>query len=150
MLIRRMAKSVNRVHAPDALLPQMLLFTRIATAGFFLAHAIVRIVKNTIPQFALFMDSQGFPAPEAVVWAITVTELVAGALLIVGRYVRPAAAALMAIAAGGIALIHRHFGWFVGEHGTGGIEYSAALIVLLLIIIADDHDRHRGAAAPIA
>ena len=47
-------------------------------------------------------------------------------------------------AAGGIVLIHRHFGWFVGEHGTGGSEYSVALIVLLLIVIADDHDRRPG------
>jgi putative oxidoreductase len=143
-----MSEPVAQSQAPGALLPRMLLLTRLATAGFFMAHAIVRIVKNTIPQFALFMDSQGFPAAEALVWAITVTELIAGVLLIVGRYVRPAAAALISIAAGGIVLIHWHLGWFVGEHGTGGMEYSVALIVLLLLIMADDHDRHRGASTP--
>ncbi len=123
------------------LLPPMLWLTRIAVAGFFTAHAVTRIVLGTIPQFTLFMDSQGFPAPEAWVWAITVTEIVAGVLLVAGRQVRIAASALLAIAAVGILLIHRHFGWFVGEHGTGGSEYSVALIVLLLIVIADDHDR---------
>ena len=123
------------------LLPPMLWLTRIAVAGFFTAHAVTRIVLGTIPQFTLFMDSQGFPAPEAWVWAITVTEIVAGVLLVAGRQVRIAAGALLAIAAVGILLIHRHFGWFVGEHGTGGSEYSVALIVLLLIVIADDHDR---------
>ena len=123
------------------LLPPMLWLTRIAVAGFFTAHAVTRIVLGTIPQFTLFMDSQGFPAPEAWVWAITVTEIVAGVLLVAGRQVRIAAGALLAIAAVGILLIHRHFGWFVGEHGTGGSEYSVALIVLLLIVIVDDHDR---------
>lgn len=123
------------------LLPPMLWLTRIAVAGFFTAHAVTRIVLGTIPQFTLFMDSQGFPAPEAWVWAITVTEIVAGVLLVAGRQVRIAAGALLAIAAVGILLIHRHFGWFVGEHGTGGSEYSVALIILLLIVIADDHDR---------
>ncbi len=129
------------------LLPPMLWLTRIAVAGFFTAHAVTRIVLGTIPQFTLFMDSQGFPAPEAWVWAITVTEIVAGVLLVAGRQVRIAASALLAIAAVGILLIHRHFGWFVGEHGTGGSEYSVALIVLLLIVIADDHD-HRPAFQP--
>lgn len=125
------------------LLPPMLWLNRVAVAGFFTAHAVTRIVLGTIPQFTLFMDSQGFPAPEAWVWAITITELVAAVLLVAGRHVRIAASALIAIAAGGIVLIHRHFGWFVGEHGTGGSEYSVALIVLLLIVIADDHDRQR-------
>ena len=107
------------------------------------AYAAIRIINGTIPQFGQFMEAQGFPAGEAVVWAITVTELVAGTLMIAGRGVRAAAAALLAIAIGGIVLIHRHFGWFVGEHGTGGIEYSAALIILLLLIMADDKDRQR-------
>lgn len=128
-------------------LPPMLWLTRIAVAGFFTAHAVARIILGTIPQFAIFMETRGFPAAEAWVWAITVTEIVAGALLVAGRHVRIAASALLAIAGGGIFLIHRHFGWFVGEHGTGGSEYSVALIVLLFIVIADDHDR-RSAARP--
>jgi putative oxidoreductase len=38
----------------------------------------------------------------------------------------------------GIALIHRHLGWFVGEHGTGGSEYSVSLLLALLVIAAAD------------
>ncbi|WP_310475960.1 DoxX family protein [Sandarakinorhabdus sp.] len=113
---------------------------RIATAGFFMAHAVVRIVKGTIPQFGVFMESQGFPQGELIVWAITMTELVAGTLLIANRHVRLAATALFAIAFTGIVLIHRNLGWFVGEHGTGGSEYSVALIVLLLVIAAADRE----------
>jgi putative oxidoreductase len=45
---------------------------------------------------------------------------------------------LLVIASVGIILIHRHLGWFVGEHGTGGSEYSVALIVMLLVLAAGD------------
>lgn len=126
---------------PFLTLPHALVIARIATALFFMAHAIVRIANGTIPQFAAFMESLGFPSGTAVVWAITISELVAGAFLIAGRYVRIAVIPLFLIAGTGIVLIHRHFGWFVGEHGTGGSEYSVALMVLLLVIAAGDRQR---------
>lgn len=113
---------------------------RIVTALLFMAHAVVRIVLGTIPQFGAAMESFGFPQGEALVWAITLAELAAGAAMILNRYVTQAAAVLFMIAATGIALIHRHFGWFVGEHGTGGSEYSVALMAALIVVIAADRD----------
>jgi putative oxidoreductase len=109
---------------------------RIAVALLFALHAVVRVINWTIPRFAMFMESVGFPDGTATVWAITATELAAAALLIAGRNIRIACVALMTIAVGGILLIHRHFGWFVGEHGTGGSEFSVALIVLLIVVSA--------------
>lgn len=132
---------LSRISFPP--LPVAILIARIATASFFAIHAIVRIVNNTIPQFGKFMESVGFPNGVAVVWAITIVELIAATMMIVGFGVRYAAAALFAIAAGGIVLIHRNLGWFVGEHGTGGSEYSVALIVLLLVVASADHARQR-------
>jgi putative oxidoreductase len=123
---------------PFISLRQALTAARIVTAVLFMAHAVVRIVNGSIPQFGKFMTSVGFPQGEAVVWAITVVEIAAGTMLIVNRCVRVAATALFAIAAIGIVLIHRHIGWFVGEHGTGGSEYSVALIILLIVIAAAD------------
>lgn len=117
-----------------------LMMLRIVTALLFMAHAAVRIVHGTIPQFGAFMESFGFPEGEVLVWAITLAELVAGAAMIANRYVTQAAATLIMIAATGILLIHRHFGWFVGEHGTGGSEYSVALMAALIVIIAADRD----------
>ncbi|WP_301749802.1 DoxX family protein [uncultured Erythrobacter sp.] len=117
-----------------------LMMLRIVTALLFMAHAAVRIVHGTIPQFGAFMESVGFPEGEVLVWAITLAELVAGAAMIANRYVTQAAATLIMIAATGILLIHRHFGWFVGEHGTGGSEYSVALMAALIVIIAADRD----------
>ena len=116
---------------------------RVSTAILFMVHAIMRIVNNTIPQFGQFMTSTGFPNGEAVVWAITIYEIVAGTLLIFNRYVRLAATGLFVIAATGIILIHRHLGWFVGEHGTGGSEYSVALIVMLLVVAAADRENQQ-------
>jgi putative oxidoreductase len=115
-----------------------LLVLRFTTALLFMAHATARIAYGTIPQFAKFMASQGFPYPEYWVWAITLAELVAGTAMIIGWRVRFAAVPLLAIAIGGIVLIHWRFGWFVGEHGTGGSEYSVALIVMLLVVAASD------------
>ena len=121
---------------PFVSLPQAMAVARVVTALLFMAHAAVRIVHGTIPQFGKFLSSVGFPQGEAVVWAITAVELVAGSLLIVNRQVRVASVALMVVAVGGILLIHMHIGWFVGEHGTGGSEYSVALILLLIVVAA--------------
>jgi putative oxidoreductase len=123
---------------PFLTLKQSLMIARVVTASLFMAHAIVRIVKNTIPGFGSFMESLGFPNGVMVVWMITVVEIVAGLALIVNRQVKIAASALFTIAFVGIILIHYRQGWFVGEHGTGGSEYSVALMVLLLIIACAD------------
>ncbi|MBN8499815.1 MAG: DoxX family protein [Sphingomonadales bacterium] len=125
---------------PFLSLPTAIVVARIATAVFFMAHALGRIWLGTIPQFGQFMEALGFPGGVAIVWLITASEIVCGLLLILGRYVRLAVIPLLAVAVGGIVLIHARLGWFVGEHGTGGSEYSVALIVLLLVIAAADRD----------
>jgi putative oxidoreductase len=125
---------------PFLSLAQALLILRIVTPLLFIAHAVVRIANGTIPQFGQFMESAGF-APGAIwVWAITLAELIAGTAVLIGWQVRWAVLPLLAVAIGGIGLIHARIGWFVGEHGTGGSEYSVALIVMLLVIAAADRD----------
>jgi putative oxidoreductase len=71
---------------------------------------------------------------------ISLYEIGAGVFLIAGRYVRWSSAGLMVIVLGGIVLIHAGRGWFVGEHGTGGVEYSLSLLVGLLVLAAHDRD----------
>lgn len=123
---------------PFLSLPAALLVLRVGTAALFMAHAVTRIANGTIPRFAEYMANLGFPQSLAVVWLITAVELVAGALIIAGYYVRYSTLGLFAIAAGGIVLIHRHAGWFVGEHGSGGSEYSVCLMLALLVVAAAD------------
>jgi putative oxidoreductase len=126
---------------PFVSLHTALLLLRVGTAVLFMAHATVRIVTYTVPQFGGFMESQGFSHGQAWVWAITAVELIGGTLMALGRCVPWAASALFTIVAVGIVLIHRHFGWFVGEHGTGGSEYSVALMLALLVVAAADRQQ---------
>lgn len=128
-------------------LPDALRLLRIVTALLFMAHASMRFVNGTIPQFGVFMESQGFPHGELWVLAITFYELGAGSLLLLDRGVRWAASGLAVIVAVGIWLIHRHNGWFVGEHGVGGSEYSVALLAMLLVVAA--HDAARTSHLPL-
>ncbi len=111
---------------------------RIVTPALFMAHAAVRIANGSITQFGQFMETQGFPHGIIWVWAITIAELGCGTLILLNRYVRFAVIPLLVIATVGILLIHVKLGWFVGEHGIGGMEYSVALIVMLLVLAASD------------
>ncbi len=119
---------------------QTLVFMRFAVAFVFMAHAVVRIVNNTVPQFSLFLDNKGFVFSRGIVWAITVFEITGSALLAAGILVRLLSAGFILILVIGIILIHASLGWFVGEHGTGGSEYSFILIACLLVIAAGAKD----------
>lgn len=122
---------------PFLSLKQTLFLLRIAVAIIFLAHAIVRICNGSIPQFAEFLTGKGLPFGVAQVWCITTYEITGGVLLILGRYTRWVTAGFIGLLVIGILLIHADQGWFVGEHGTGGSEYSFILIVALLVIAAE-------------
>jgi len=114
------------------------LLLRIAVAIFFMAHALVRIANNSIPQFGEFLESRGWPQGLLLVWLITIYEISAGTMIALGKAVRVLSAGLIFIAAMGIVIIHAPLGWFVGEHGVGGMEYSFSLIVSLLVLAAVD------------
>jgi putative oxidoreductase len=126
---------------PFLTVAQALILLRVVTPLLYMAHAAMRIANGSIPQFGKFMDSVGFPNGVAWVWAITLAELGAGIAVLLGWKVRWATLPLLAIAVGGIGLIHARNGWFVGEHGVGGSEYSIALIVMLLVLAAADRER---------
>ena len=113
---------------------------RVAIAVFFMAHAVVRLVLDTIPGFGGFLTNRGIPFGLTVVWAITVFEIAGGLLFALGKYVRWLSIGFQAISLGGIVIIHARLGWFVGEHGTGGMEYSLCLSVALLVLAAADRE----------
>lgn len=123
---------------PVITLNQALFLLRITTAIVFLAHAGVRIANGTITQFADFLDSKGLVIGFPIVCAITVFEIVGGIALLLGYFTKWLALGFILMLAAGIAIIHAELGWFVGEHGTGGMEYSIFLIVALVVIAASD------------
>ena len=126
---------------PLVKLQQALAIQRVCVALLFMAHALVRVANGTIPHFADFMRQRGWPAATELVIAITLAEIGCGVLLILDRHTRLATVPLAAIALGGIVIIHWTNGWFVGEHGTGGMEYSVALLVALLVVATADTER---------
>lgn len=119
---------------PFLTLQQSLVLLRYSVAFIFIAHALVRVIKGTIPQFTQFMESKGFLYSNLIVWGITIFEIAGSILLAAGFFVKWLSAGFIIMLLAGIILIHASLGWFVGEHGDGGSEYSFILIVCLLVI----------------
>jgi putative oxidoreductase len=134
---------------PFVPMPMALTLLRAGVAALFMAHAAVRVLTpGSVAQFGQFMEHAGFPQGVMIVIALTVFELLGGVLLMLGVRTRLMASGFSVILLVGIVIIHRHLGWFVGEHGTGGSEYSVALLLALVVIMAADAtgaDRMRGA-----
>lgn len=120
-------------------LQQSIILLRIFIAVIFLLHAIVRITGGTINRFADFLNSNGWVMGKSIVWSITIFELLGGVLLALGYLSKWIALLFILLLVVGIVLIHFDNGWFVGEHGTGGMEYSVLLIVTLLVVAATDN-----------
>ena len=124
---------------PFISLHQSLVLLRISIALIFLAHAIVRVLlEGSMNQFAEFLEGEGFIYSTAVVWLITVFEITGGIALIFGYYIKWFAAGFILLLIIGCVLVHIVHGWFTGEHGSGGCEYSFALIVALIVVAAAD------------
>lgn len=121
---------------PFISLHRALILLRISVAGIFLAHAIVRILGGTTERFAGFLTSKGFPFALIMVWLITAYEIIGGVLLIIGKLTKWISLGFILMLLIGIVIIHAGNGWFVGEHGSGGIEYSFILIMALIVIAA--------------
>lgn len=123
---------------PFISLEKSLFLLRISLAIIFLAHAVVRIAGSTLERFGDFLGSKGFPYGLVWVWAITAFEIIGGVLLALGIFTRWLSLGFILMLIAGIILIHASLGWFVGEHGTGGSEYSFILIMALLATAASD------------
>ncbi|WP_264564233.1 DoxX family protein [Flavobacterium sp. N3904] len=115
-------------------LPNSILVLRICIPLFFVAHAVTRIANGTINQFADFLSGKGFLAASAMVWGITIYEIIGGIVLSFGFYIKYLSLGFILMLIMGNIIIHYQNGWWVGEHGEGGMEYSCALILALLVI----------------
>jgi putative oxidoreductase len=118
-----------------------LILLRISVAFIFITHAGVRIANGTIERFGSFLESKDLPLGTVTVWCLTVFEIVGGVLLALGYFQKYLSAAFILMLLVGIVLIHASLGWFVGEHGSGGSEYSFILIVALLVIAAEENEK---------
>lgn len=116
-----------------------LLALRLATASVFLIHGFYRWAAGLVPPFANYFAAHDVPWPALWPWVVTVIEPVGGALLALGVMVRPLCAWFALQLAVGIITIHAPAGWFVVGAGRNGMEYSA-LIVVCLVVVGLTHD----------
>ena len=118
--------------------PKALLLLRLSVALIFFLHAFVRLLNGTIAQFGEFLNLKGFVFGITIVWIITVFELLGAIFLAVGKLVKLMCTGFIVLLLVGIILIHFSQGWFVGEHGTGGMEYSFILIMVLTTVMSGE------------
>jgi putative oxidoreductase len=117
---------------------QSIVLLRLSLALIFLLHAIVRIGNGTVQQFGGYLNEKGFSYGVVWVWAITIFEIAGSVLLAMGYFVQWLSAGFIFLMLAGIVIIHYSNGWFVGEHGTGGIEYSFLLVMAFIVVAAVD------------
>ncbi len=107
---------------------------RLAVASIFVIHGVARAALGIVDEFGGFLEGSGFPAGVVVAWAITFVEIVGGLVLGLGLAVRPLALWFGAQIAVGILMVHGKAGWFVVGAGRNGAEYSALILVCLLVV----------------
>nr|WP_315491549.1 DoxX family protein [uncultured Rhodoferax sp.] len=116
---------------------------RLALAAFFMIHAVTRFtLDNYFQGLGKGLEHFGMPFGYALGILATTIELVGGTLLIFNKFAKWAALGFFGISAVGIAFIHLKLGWYVGEFGKGGAEFSVAICATCLLIAA--YDRTHG------
>ncbi|MFN0099531.1 MAG: DoxX family protein [Gemmatimonadaceae bacterium] len=119
---------------------QWLTALRVTLGLYMAAHGVARALLGTVDDFGGFLASQGFPMGLLVAWGITINEVISGAVLASGRFVRPLAAVFAFQHVMGIILVHAPRGWFTVGHQTGGAEYSVLLLLCFLLTASTAHD----------
>ncbi|MEM7415676.1 MAG: DoxX family protein [Gemmatimonadota bacterium] len=122
---------------------------RVVVAGLLFVHGVARVSLGIVDDFGVFLTAVGIPLGAAVAWGATLFELVGGAVLASGRWVRPIAAVFTVELLAGIALVHGPEGWFVVGAGRNGMEYSVLLIVALAALAYADRSNAAVAATVV-
>jgi putative oxidoreductase len=112
-----------------------IMVVRIAVAAMFVIHGVARVMHNAVSPFGPFLESHGLPFGLAWAWAVTLLEIVGGALLAMGRYTAPLAAYFIIQTALGIWWVHWKAGWFVVGLGRNGMEYGVLIIACLVAVL---------------
>jgi putative oxidoreductase len=102
-----------------------IVIVRIATAAMFIIHGSARIAGVAVGSLGSFLESHGLPFGIAWAWAVTVSEILGGASLALGRYVVPLSAYFIGQTALGIWLVHWKAGWFVVGPGRNGMSTAS-------------------------
>ena len=104
----------------------------------FITHGIARLYYGSVPDFGNYLNSQGLLIGIPIAWVITLGEIISGSLLAFGIKVRYCVVFHAIIIASGLVMVHLPNGWFVVGHGSGGIEYSVLILVVLFVLFTTD------------
>jgi len=110
--------------------PYAALLLRLALGLMFVAHGLTKWFVFTMPGTAEFFASVGFPGWTA--YPVTALEILGGAALIAGVFVRPLAAVL-AVELLVAATVHFSNGWMFSNK-DGGWEYPVFLAVACVVL----------------
>jgi putative oxidoreductase len=113
---------------------------RIAVAIILIMHSVPGMFNNGINDFGNFyLNSMGFaPYGVAMAWLIKLSHVVAAILLLVNKYIKPAATVTILILILGIIMVHFPEGWYVVGGGRNGVEFNFLLILVLVTIMFPD------------
>lgn len=121
------------MHDADAV-DLMLLVLRLTLGGVMIAHGYNHIWgPGTITGTAAWFESIGMRPPRAQAWLASVTELGAGALLVLGLLTPLAAAGVVGVMAVAWIVAHRGNGFFIFKPGQGW-EYVMVLLVCAVAV----------------
>ena len=112
------------------------LILRIALAAVLFMHGIPSIFTGAVNNFGnQYLNQVGFaPIGLPLAWAIKLSHVACAILLILNRYIRPAAFVTIPILVAGIIMIHAAEGWFVVGGGRNGVEFNVLLISALVYL----------------
>lgn len=110
---------------------------RFAVAVILIMHSVPGMFNNGVNDFGnLYLNTIGFaPFGLALAWAIKLSHLVAAILLLLDKYIKPAAIVTILILIIGIFMVHLPDGWYVVGGGRNGMEFNFLLIFVLLAIM---------------
>ena len=113
---------------------------RSAVAIILLTHSIPGMFNNGVNDFGnLYLNQIGFaPVGVYLAWMIKISHVVCAVLLLLNKFIKPAAIVTIFILIMGIVLVHFKEGWFVVGGGRNGVEYNFLLICVLVAIMFPD------------
>ncbi|MGC4040159.1 MAG: DoxX family protein [Flavobacterium sp.] len=113
------------------------LLLRIPVAIILLIHGMAGMFNNGVNDFGnLYLNPIGFdPFGLYIAWAIKISHVIAAILLLINKFIKPAAVITIFVLVMGIIMVHFKEGWFVVGGGRNGMEFNFILIFVLLAIM---------------
>lgn len=110
---------------------------RFAVAVILIMHSVPGMFNNGVNDFGnLYLNTIGFaPFGLAIAWSIKLSHVAAAILLLLNKYVKPAAIITILILVIGIFMVHLPDGWYVVGGGRNGVEFNFLLIFVLVVIM---------------